>query len=110
MKANIKMLLGLNKISDQAKYLGNPLFMGRKITQAYEDLKRKIEFKLQGWKSKLLSQARKSTLIKSVINVMLVYAMSNTSLPLKWCQDVERLTSKFLWNNQDRDRHLVPIA
>lgn len=86
------------------------MFVGKNHFKAYEDLKRKIEAKLQGWKLHLLSQARKLTLIKFVVNVIPLYAMSTSRLPLMRCKDIERMTSKFLWDNKGNSRHFVPIA
>ena len=49
------------------KYLGLPALVGRARKQSFIYIKERIWKKLQGWKEKLLSQAGREVLIKSVI-------------------------------------------
>lgn len=96
VKSEIKKLCGLKEISKEAKYLGNSLFHGRQHSKDYEDLKNKVESKLQGWKAKLLSQAGKFTLVKSVISTIHIYAMSAVKIPKTWCNSIKATTNIFL--------------
>lgn len=64
-------------------------FRGENHSKAYEDLKKKIEAKLHRWKTKLLLQAGKCILIKSVINSMPIYAMSAFKFLSKWCKHMK---------------------
>jgi hypothetical protein len=61
-KASINGILHLPPILSRAKYLGIPLFMGHKKNDIFMELKDKILAKIYGWKSKLLSQAARTTL------------------------------------------------
>ena len=49
------------------KYLGLPALVGRAKKQSFIYIKKRVWRKLQGWKEKLLSQASREVLIKSVI-------------------------------------------
>lgn len=75
----------MDKLSKDSKYLGNPIFIDRNYSKAYEELKRKVEAKLQGWKAKILSQANKFTHIKSVINATPFYVMIAYKFLTNWC-------------------------
>jgi hypothetical protein len=59
--------------SSYSKHLGLPLFFHRNKNLAFEELKSKILNRLSGWKSKLLSQAARTTLIKTVANSLPSY-------------------------------------
>ena len=58
------------------KYLGLPPRIGRGKKQTFENIKSKVQSKFYGWKGKLLSQANREVLIKSVAQAILVYAMN----------------------------------
>ena len=51
--------------------------------------------KLQGWESKLLSQAGSEILIKVVTQALPTYTMSCFKLPLTLCNEIEALIRKF---------------
>lgn len=54
-KAEIKKFCGLGELPKDSKYLGNPFFMRKNLSKDFEELKRKMEVKFEGWKAKLLS-------------------------------------------------------
>lgn len=64
-------------MTTSSKHLGLPLLMRRFKFVAFEDLHRRIESKISGWKGKLLFQARRSMLIKSVAASIPIYCMSS---------------------------------
>lgn len=51
--------------------------------------------KIQGWKEKLLSQAGKKVLLKSVVQAIPTFAISYFKLPVGLCKDVESMIRKF---------------
>ncbi|XP_060669154.1 uncharacterized protein LOC132800155 [Ziziphus jujuba] len=97
VKANIKEVLNIKELPKESKYLGNPLFLGKNKSRDFEELKNRVEAKLQDWKAKLLSQAGKLVLVKSAVMAMPIYTMSTHKLPLQWCRRIDSLASRFLW-------------
>ena len=52
---------------------------------------------MQGWKEKLLSQARKEVMIKAIVQSIPTYSMSVFKLPVGLCKDIEAMIRKFWW-------------
>ena len=75
------MLLGVPVIRQYEKYLSLLAFVGRAKKQSFVYIKERIWKKLQGWKEKLLSQAGREILIKSVIQAIPTYSMSFSNSP-----------------------------
>ena len=67
IQASIQVLLGVPSIRQYEKYLGLPAFVGRAKKHSFVYIKERIWKKLQGRREKLLSQAGREVLIKSVI-------------------------------------------
>jgi hypothetical protein len=65
-KDAVNSILHLALLPSQAKYLGIPLLMHRSKKDSFIKLKDKIVARISGWKAKLLSQATRTTLIKSM--------------------------------------------
>ncbi|KAF7801626.1 ribonuclease H [Senna tora] len=85
--------------STLGKYLGTYIDCKESKSHVIQDTLNKIESKLKVWKSKLLSQAARLTLIKSVINSYLVYPFSCMQFPKDKCKRIEGLMSNFFWGH-----------
>lgn len=96
-KVMVKQVLNMKEIRKDAKYLGNPLFVGKNKASAFEDLRSRLESRIMGWKAKLLSRAGRATLVKSVITTMPAYVMTLNKLSVSWCRDVDKLARRFFW-------------
>nr|XP_048332767.1 uncharacterized protein LOC125423184 [Ziziphus jujuba var. spinosa] len=111
LKAIPKSILNVKKLSKDAKYLGNPLFYGKNKLKDFEEVRKKVELRLKNWKANLLSQAGRLVLVKSVVSSIPIYAMSASKLPLTWCRNIDKMTSKFLWRGEDLHRvKFIPTA
>ena len=66
-RESIKGILGVQEINHFEKYLGLPSLVGRGEKVSFNYIKERVWQKLQGWESKLLSQAGGEVLLKSVI-------------------------------------------
>jgi hypothetical protein len=97
IRGSIKSMLDLPHLSAKAKYLGIALFVHRSKKGSLADLKEKMLSKIDGWKSKLLSQAARTTLIKSVANAIPFYTMSLFLLPKGFCKELNSLLKIFWW-------------
>ena len=62
--------------------------------------------KMGSWKNQFLSSAGKEVLIKAVISVMPVYAMSCLKLPGNVCGEIEKMTAKLWWSNGECDKKI----
>lgn len=71
-------------------YLG----MGKRTASIIYERKN-FKKKLQGWKGKLLSQAGREVLIKSIIQAIPTFIMGCFKLPIGLCNDIESLVRKF---------------
>lgn len=81
---------------------------GRKAGN-FEELVEKISNKLQGWKTKLLTQAGRVTLINYVLQALLVYSFSCLKIPDKICTKLDSIINAFCWGYQPsvRKLHLI---
>ena len=81
MQESIQQLLGVPSIRNFQKYLGLSALVGREKKQNFSYIKEHVWKELQGWKEKLLSQAGKEVLIKSMIQAIPTYTTSCFKLP-----------------------------
>ena len=109
VRVRIQQVLGVPSICQFEKYLGLPTLVGRAKKQIFIYIKERVWKKLQGWKEKLLSQAGREVLIKSVIQAIPTYTMSCFKLPKGLVKDLEGLIRKFWWGygGEHRKTHWV---
>jgi hypothetical protein len=104
-KEAVNSILHLALLPSKAKYLGIPLFMHRRKKDSFIDLKYKILARISGWKARLLSQAARTTLVKSVINAIPTYLMSLFLLPESLCASINSCIRKFWWGYPQDKKH-----
>jgi hypothetical protein len=80
-----------------AKPLGLPMLFGRLKKSDFLDILEKVQGKIKGWRSKTLSQASKSVLIKVVASSISSYAMSSFLLPNDFCHKLDMAFKNFWW-------------
>ena len=102
IKNSIKQALGVQEILRYDKYLGLPSFVGKGKKASINYIKERIWQKLRGWKGKLLSQAGREVLIKSVIQAIPTYTCFK--LPLGLCHEIASLIKKFFWGQRGDQR------
>ena len=92
-------------------YLGAPLFLTKAPAKDFKFLQERLEAKLKGWRSKTLSWAGRSSLIKTVAQALPTYTMSSFDIPTKVCDKLDALTRKFWWNPKNPNgRYLAWLA
>jgi hypothetical protein len=90
-----------------AKHLGLPVLYGKSKTAAFSDILDKVNGKIEGWRSKTLSQASKTTLIKAVVSALPSYAMSSFQFPDGLCNQLDSAFKNFWWGfPKDKSRNL----
>uniref|UniRef100_A0A2N9FFZ2 Reverse transcriptase domain-containing protein n=1 Tax=Fagus sylvatica TaxID=28930 RepID=A0A2N9FFZ2_FAGSY len=94
---DIQNMLGVPAIKQYERYLGLPSFVGRAKYSSFAQIKERVWSKLKGWKEKLISQAGREILIKSVAQAIPAYAMSCFRLPTRLIKEIEVLIRRFWW-------------
>lgn len=87
----------MKECSKDVFHLGNPLFLSKKKGESFAFLKKKVVERLEGWMTRTISKAGRSTLVKSVIQSIPVYTMSTYKLPKTFCQSLDKMMRKFWW-------------
>ncbi|KAJ1702528.1 hypothetical protein LUZ63_002307 [Rhynchospora breviuscula] len=100
MKDFVLTSFNASKASPSEIYLGSTV-NARSLTH-FLPLVNKIEGKLQGWKATFLSQAGKITLIKAVVELMLLHAMSTSTIPKSTLDRIQSLVRSFFWSAKDK--------
>lgn len=91
----VKHVLNVKELPRETKYLGNPLFLSGGKSKAFEDLHARVESRIMGWKTNMLSNAGRAVLVKLVITTIPSYAMASCKLPLEWFRNVDRMARRF---------------
>lgn len=85
--------------------------MGNLEKKSFEEIKDSVLSKVAGWKGRALSQAGRTTLIKTVVTTMPIYCMSTFILPKGWCEEIDRLLKDFWWGFPiQKTRNYMPRA
>lgn len=110
LKEELVAFFGLQYLNKEMKYLGLPLCTSR-VTMAiclphYE----KITNIMNCWSTRMLSQAGRPALIKSVCFSMMVYWARTFILPAKLLRMVRSAMMNFFWSGIVHTRKLVPIS
>lgn len=87
-KQHIKEALGIPKIRN-CIWVFHPLLAEKKAS--FKFINGRVWKKLNGWEEKLLSQARREILIKTIVQAIRTYTMSCFKLPLGLCNKIESL-------------------
>ncbi|XP_019166552.1 PREDICTED: uncharacterized protein LOC109162294 [Ipomoea nil] len=90
-------ILGVVQAPNFGKYLGLPSFIGRNKKAAFSYIEDKIRQRILSWNKKLLSQAGKEVLLKSVAQAMPTFSMSVFLLPMGVCSAIERVMNRYWW-------------
>ncbi|PKU80242.1 Putative ribonuclease H protein [Dendrobium catenatum] len=93
----IKNLTGFSQVSFPLKYLGIPLYKGRKKALLFDGLVSSVMNKLASWDSNFLSFGGRLVLIKNVLNSLPVYCFQTLFPPKFIYLRLERIFNKFFW-------------
>ncbi|XP_019150536.1 PREDICTED: uncharacterized protein LOC109147328 [Ipomoea nil] len=105
-RQSVAQILGVAQAPNFGKYLGLPSFIGRHKKAAFAYVEDKIRQRIGSWNKKLLSQAGKEILLKTVTQSMPTFSMSVFLLPVSVCTAIERTMNRYWWDSgTDRRIH-----
>lgn len=81
--------------SSKIKYLGLLTTFGRSRKEDYKEMLEKINKHLEGWKSKMLSQAGRTMLIRTVVGAIPTYQMATHLIPKSICKKLDKSFKNF---------------
>ena len=110
IQEKIKNSFGAQIIHKHERYLGLPTLVGRGKKKAFNRIKDLVGRKIAGWKGKLLSNAGREVLIKTIAQVTTMYTMSCFKLPNSLCRELNSLVSQFWWGQKDKERKMAWIS
>ncbi|KAF6156613.1 hypothetical protein GIB67_014592 [Kingdonia uniflora] len=93
-------LLKVKVMPSDERYLRTNLFFARSKAQTFHRICEHISSHLQMWNGKLLFQAGRTVLIKSVTSAIPTYQMSCFALPKATCKTINRLQRDFWWGKR----------
>ncbi|KAJ3688101.1 hypothetical protein LUZ61_017265 [Rhynchospora tenuis] len=108
--ASINSTLGVTVTQLPLTYLGLPLTLSRPDRLAYQGIIDKLQRKLAGWKSALLSRAGRVILASAVLSTVPVYFMSVFKLPTWVIKAIDCIRRDFIWgasSSNKRAMHLL---
>lgn len=92
---NVCQVLQMREENGNCKYMGLPIMVGRNKTTILGYLKEKVRTRIRSWDGKCIGRSEKEVLIRSVVQVLPVYAMNVFLLPHDINKEIERFLSKF---------------
>lgn len=106
----IGAVLGCPQTQFPIMYLGMPLTIKKPTKQLYIPIIEKVERRLQGWQSKLLSRGGRLVLVQTVLSAIPIYHMVCFLLP-KWViARIDRARRRFLWTNTAQAERYVSLC
>ncbi|XP_026451075.1 uncharacterized protein LOC113351275 [Papaver somniferum] len=101
---NITGILGMKVMGLGEKYLGIPLLLHRSRHKNCQGIIHNMNNRLQGWRSKIVNQAGRTTQVNSVLSSMGMYQMQVFKLPETSLHQMERIQRSYWWNSYVKSR------
>ena len=83
------------------KYLGYPLYCGRRKKEYFARLCQAVVLKIDSWKNRLLSFGERIVLLKHVLSSLPVYLLMVASPSKIVFKEIESMFSNFLWGSSE---------
>ncbi|XP_015167940.1 uncharacterized protein [Solanum tuberosum] len=105
-KRRIQEITGMTYKSLPIKYLGCPLYEGRKNNALFSGMMSKILHRIGGWQTKFLSIGGRSVLIKHVLLSLPVYTLATIHPPIGVLNQIEKMFNRFLWGGSGEKKKM----
>ena len=106
-QVSIARSLNVNFVQHPSKYLSINFKLRRNGIADFHFLIDKLHSKLQGWKSGLLSQAGRTTLISSVLQSFPLYTFSCFKVPESICNKMDAIVRSFWWGHETGEKNFI---
>uniref|UniRef100_A0A7N2KXZ8 Reverse transcriptase n=1 Tax=Quercus lobata TaxID=97700 RepID=A0A7N2KXZ8_QUELO len=103
--------MGITATNNLGKYLGFPIIHQGRVGSAFNFVMEKVQSKLVGWKTNLLSRAGRLVLAKTAAAPIAEYYMQCHTLPIKVCDAIDKMVRAFLWGstNEKKRMHMAKM-
>ena len=98
--------LGILATNNLGRYLGFPIIHKGRVGNAFNFVLDKVQSKLAGWKSRLLSKVGRLVLAKSAVAPIAEYYMQCHNLPAKVCDSIDKMIRDFIWGSTEERRRM----
>lgn len=88
-------ILPMRACNHKSSHLGLPFCKGSSLSKAFAPVIEKLKSKLGGWKARVLSQAGRSVLIKTMAQSIPMYTMQSFMLPKHICNKIVVMVRDF---------------
>lgn len=109
LKGRIKHVTSFKDLQKGTVYLGNPFLMGRQKIKEFGRIQERVQCRLEGWQSQLLSRAGKATLIKTVAQAIPTYVIAMFRLPKKVCDNLDTIIRRFWWGTKEGSNRFLAL-
>ncbi|KAM1862982.1 hypothetical protein ACFX14_003378 [Malus domestica] len=100
LRNRLSGILGVNYQETFGNYLGIQVDFGVSKMKVFEDIRNKLEERINGWAEQFLSMVGKEDFLKSVATAMPNYTMSCFQLPIRLAKEIEQVIARFWWRDQ----------
>ena len=98
-QSTLAIMLQINLVETPIKYLGLDFKLREKRVADFKFLEDKILSKLQVRKARLLSQAGRDTLIKSILQFIPMYTFFCFKVPDTTCRNLDSIVRNIYWGH-----------
>ncbi|XP_059306149.1 uncharacterized protein LOC132057525 [Lycium ferocissimum] len=97
----VELITGMVHKNFPIKYLGCPLFNGRKNAAVFSEMMNRVLSKINGWHTRFLSSGGKAVLIRHVLLALPIHMLAAVHPPKSVMNQMEKMLNKFFWGGSE---------
>ncbi|KAF7832307.1 ribonuclease H [Senna tora] len=103
-------ILNFRRVNHLGRYLGGYIDRYNTAKRNASLILDNLQQRLTGWKSRMLSQAARTTLIKAIVSAIPIYHMQHTWLSKSEAAKCDGVMRKFFWSQWDESKTPIMIS
>ena len=103
-------VLGIHSTPNLGKYLGFPIKHPGSSSQEFNFVVERVQNKLQGWKTNLLSMAGRVVIAQSILSAIPAYVMKGCMLPTQILNNLDKVSRNFVWGSTEDHKKLHMVG